>query len=287
MTTTLRNRIVAQPPMRLDEAHATCMTVKDLAGLRPRKIEDHTRFHGYFRTYLSTLGLTDPKVEDVTVDICRRYIGYLKNERTKTIRDNASGRPEITVGLNPVTINIRLRAYKAQWNFYVREGYVACNPWDAIPLMKIDEEEIHVFSREHISKLLMAPDHRTFVGYRNYVLILTLIDTGCRISELLLVNERDVGLSRQAFYTSKDATQKVAALDKYHCLHLCASASENYALKMQHSHYMSRLYSFLLVESASHLQTHANFSRNAKNCWEYPEFECLHTLFDIHLLANS
>jgi integrase/recombinase XerD len=48
------------------------------------------------------------------------------------------------------------------------------------------------FSEKEIEKLLAQPDKSSHEGFRDYCLILTLIDTGIRLSELAYLRNDDI-----------------------------------------------------------------------------------------------
>jgi integrase/recombinase XerD len=50
----------------------------------------------------------------------------------------------------------------------------------------------HTFTDEHLYQLLALPDRTTFTGIRNYVMMLTLLDTGIRLKELAKLQVTDV-----------------------------------------------------------------------------------------------
>jgi integrase/recombinase XerD len=52
-----------------------------------------------------------------------------------------------------------------------------------------------VFSEGEIHRLLATPNRRTFEGLRKYVMILTLLDSGLRLGELIGLKVADVDLT--------------------------------------------------------------------------------------------
>jgi integrase/recombinase XerD len=80
----------------------------------------------------------------------------------------------------------------AFFNWCEREGYVAKSPAKDIRLQKTDEERISAFNEKQIRTLLAVVDRNSFTGFRDYVIMLTLLDTGLRISELFSLKVDDV-----------------------------------------------------------------------------------------------
>ncbi len=50
-------------------------------------------------------------------------------------------------------------------------------------MLKTDKKIVTTFEKRHLKILLNAPNKNTFTGFRDYVLMLLLLDTGIRISE--------------------------------------------------------------------------------------------------------
>jgi integrase/recombinase XerD len=199
----LRNHSIAsneQQSITLEEAFRKFLLVKDIEGLRERTLKDHVTHFTYFLYFLDRKEKDINYLHEVTTNLCREYISFMKNDKVKWDNHGVLYDKSTTKGLSPVTINIRIRTLKAQFKFYVQEGYLSMNPWDRVPLLKTDKGKIHALSKEEILKLLRVPDKSAFAGYRNYTLISTLLDTGCRISELLAVNEWDLDLDNGIIY---------------------------------------------------------------------------------------
>lgn len=89
------------------------------------------------------------------------------------------------------TINGYLRVLRAFFNHLVREGSLMENPMASISLVKGRVPVISAFNQEQLKMLFRMPDKSTFKGYRDYLMMLVLLDTGLRISELLKVNIGD------------------------------------------------------------------------------------------------
>lgn len=97
-------------------------------------------------------------------------------------------------GLSPTTINHRVRSTKQLYNYLVQEGLVSKNPAEKLNRKKAPARLIETFSEEQIRALLAAPDKSRFVGLRDYVIMLLLIDTGIRLSELVNIQLADINL---------------------------------------------------------------------------------------------
>ncbi|MCD9024388.1 tyrosine-type recombinase/integrase [Cohnella silvisoli] len=86
-------------------------------------------------------------------------------------------------GVVDATVDKYLRGWRAYFNFMAAEGYVTTNPFDRVEKIKSERRIIETFSKTQLRSLLEAPKKNTFTGYRNYVLMLTFLDTMIRVSE--------------------------------------------------------------------------------------------------------
>jgi site-specific recombinase XerD len=66
----------------------------------------------------------------------------------------------------------------------------------AIPTKRFEQTIIPFLSRAEIDALLAAPDRSTWLGRRDHALLLTALQTGMRVSELIRVHVDDVQVFR-------------------------------------------------------------------------------------------
>jgi site-specific recombinase XerD len=80
------------------------------------------------------------------------------------------------------------------YKWLIAEGRLQRNP--AAPLQKIREPRrlIGTFDEKELGALLAQPDLQTFLGLRDHVFMLLLLDTGVRLSEALGVRLSDLDL---------------------------------------------------------------------------------------------
>lgn len=87
-------------------------------------------------------------------------------------------------GNKPQTVNMRLRTLRQFFSFLVDEGYLAENPASRIEKLKTAETLIVAMNKDQVRRLLSVPDRSTFTGLRDYTIMLLLLDTGLRLSEV-------------------------------------------------------------------------------------------------------
>lgn len=86
--------------------------------------------------------------------------------------------------LSPTTINHRIRSMKQMYNFLSNEGIVNQIPIAKVEKLKSPQVIIRPFEESEIHGLLRQPDKSSFIGYRDYTIMLVLLDTGVRLIEL-------------------------------------------------------------------------------------------------------
>lgn len=80
----------------------------------------------------------------------------------------------------------------AFFNYCVRQDYLNYNPLLKAEInKKKDDSNISAVDMGDIKKLLSVCDKRTYTGFRNYVIITLMIDTGIRTSELVRLEDSD------------------------------------------------------------------------------------------------
>lgn len=92
------------------------------------------------------------------------------------------------------TINGYLRALQAFWSWLEGEEFIKENPFAKLKIPKAPKKVIPIFTEEQLQQLLASIDIASSVGYRDYTIILTLLDTGIRCSELTGLRLTDVNL---------------------------------------------------------------------------------------------
>ena len=101
------------------------------------------------------------------------------------------------IGLSDTTINIRLRVYRAMFNFLEREDLIEVNPMSGVRLLKQDIDLTNCFTDEEVKEVLRQPNQRDYVGFRDYVAMILLLDSGIRANELAKLACRLMLISKQ------------------------------------------------------------------------------------------
>ena len=118
---------------------------------------------------------------DLTPDFISSFLEYVEKGRNNCVR----------------TRNVRLAAIHSFFRYVsFREPEYAerCYQILAIPSKRFERRPIEFLTRKEIDALTNAPDQSTWIGRRDRVLLLTAVQTGLRVSELIGLRCQDVVL---------------------------------------------------------------------------------------------
>ncbi|MBR7798293.1 tyrosine-type recombinase/integrase [Agaribacter marinus] len=150
----------------------------EIRNLRSHTIKFYRNELGHFYKILKEQGI-DTAPNNVTSEIIKRnIIVYLKEKEART-----------------VSINTKLRAIRAFFNFLYNEGAVKKNPVKGIQLLKDRQKAVATFTNEQLDKLFKQPDLRTFTGVRDYTILSLLLETGIRANECVHIRLKDISPS--------------------------------------------------------------------------------------------
>jgi integrase/recombinase XerD len=97
-------------------------------------------------------------------------------------------------GLSGYAVNCYMRAIRAFWSWLVREEIIMSSTFSRVRIPKPPKKVIATFSEEQLNATLRAIDTATSKGFRDWVMLLVLIDTGLRASELVGLTMGNVNL---------------------------------------------------------------------------------------------
>lgn len=121
-------------------------------------------------------------------------------------------------GLAPQTVCGFAQVAKTLCRFGHRKGLIADDIARDLEMPRAPQMIIETFTDEQLETLLAAPDQRRWTGIRDRALLLTLLDTLCRVSELVGLNADDVDLrARTIRVMGKGRKQRELPLGKATC----------------------------------------------------------------------
>jgi site-specific recombinase XerD len=144
----------------------------------------------YFHDFLVAAG-GDTTVTTISQYHIRAFILYLQQRRCFAHHrfNHAQDR-----GLSGHTINSYLRSLRIFFHWLVAEEIIPDDPFARVKIPPSPRKIMPTFSDAQIQDLLGVIDARTDAGYRDHTIILTLLDTGLRVSELCHLKLEDVWL---------------------------------------------------------------------------------------------
>ncbi|MFB5198603.1 tyrosine-type recombinase/integrase [Neobacillus sp. KR4-4] len=114
------------------------------------------------------------------------------------------------------SINTRLRALRAFYNFLVSRKFLKKNPMKNIKLLRDRQKEIETLDNHEIEKLIkVIRKQRTFVSFRDEVIMLVFLDTGIRLSELTGIRMEDVRGNKIIVRLTKNLFERTVYLSEF------------------------------------------------------------------------
>lgn len=158
--------------------------------------------------------LDDREYKNLSKNTIETYRIFLKDFQSFCVSQSIINLHEITSGTiksyllmcqkeqgnNATTRNTKLRTLKTFFNYLEQNEVIATgkNPTKKMAYAK-EEIKIEVFTDAHISQMLgylrrVKKRERTFHAYRNYVMIIFLLGSGCRLGETVNLRWNDVDM---------------------------------------------------------------------------------------------
>jgi integrase/recombinase XerD len=169
--------------MKQSQAITGWLITLSAEGYSPRTIELYTQQLARFTEWAK-----DPPVEDVTTLQLRQYLNWLRDDY-KTTR----GKP-----LSRKTVYNNWIALRSFFGWCHKDHLLSENPSLAVSSPKYTSLPPDPFTLEEVEALLSACKQHTRDALRNQTIIVLLVDTGMRASELLGIEyPNDIDLKRQ------------------------------------------------------------------------------------------
>lgn len=151
-----------------------------------RYIECTDRNLRQFADWLAAEGRPE-EISRLTLEDARAFIVY-QRERENLVRPGTH--------ISPEYVQQYARSLKSWASFLEAEGFTATNLFARLGRPRIPVREPEVLTQEELARIVSVYNPKTATGLRNMVLIVTLADTGLRLSELCNATVDDVDLER-------------------------------------------------------------------------------------------
>ena len=156
----------------------------------PKTISWYLEIIGGYFGFLDSNSLLKP-VDQLGTHELKVYILHLQRANRWANKPNIK---KATGRLSPYSIQGHVRAIKAFWGWLERERYILENPLSKFPLPKVSDKPMTILSGEQILKLFAHIDRATPGGAKYHAILMLLLDTGVRISELVHIRIEDLDL---------------------------------------------------------------------------------------------
>jgi site-specific recombinase XerD len=176
----------------LIESYVLCLSTE---GKSPKTIEWYASNLKRFAKFLSDNHLPE-SVTEITLAEARQFISHLQTgvrrwENNPKIKDDKK--------LSAFSVQGYARTIKAFWSWLLNESYITRNSMAGLKLPKTPKKVISTFSQEEIQKMLNSINRTTHSGFRNHTMILLLLDTGIRLTELVNLQVEEVDFIQSCF----------------------------------------------------------------------------------------
>ena len=159
---------------RFEEAVPLYLTACTVEGKTERTVQSYAEILRHFRRAVDQLQLPN-SVRAFRPAHVYLFMGWVRER-----------------GVSAGTQHRRQREVKAFFSWCRRMDYVEENPFMRVPMVRREQKVVQPFTKEDVTTLLAACNPETYVGSRMRAMILFLLDTGVRSSELVSIELSDV-----------------------------------------------------------------------------------------------
>ncbi|NQT71926.1 MAG: tyrosine-type recombinase/integrase [Chloroflexi bacterium] len=133
------------------------------------------------------------RVDAITPQELRAFFIYLAD---KPSYEGHPYTPTQDRKLSGHTINAYGRGLQTFFNWLMAEDFITENPFHRIKIPRAPQKLIPAFSESQLQQLFAVIDTGQPIGYRNHTMLLVLLDTGLRVSELTGLCLSDVSIEQ-------------------------------------------------------------------------------------------
>ncbi|MDO3681623.1 tyrosine-type recombinase/integrase [Paenibacillus ehimensis] len=183
---------VGLPAYTLEEAVEFVMKVKRAKNLKERTLDGYVQNMRYFIDWVAERH-GELTVQDVTADMLRDYVLWCAEEK-----EYYGGHPykaeydKERRGLSPASVNVRIRVLRTVFSVLFQEDVIDRNPAANVSLMRQDIDTVVPLNEDELQRFMKAPDQRKWAQWRDYVIIVTILDTGMRLNEICALEKHEI-----------------------------------------------------------------------------------------------
>lgn len=149
--------------MKISQVIAEYLLEHEIQGHSPDTIKYYRQNLGWFCDFMN-----NADISSVTLSHARNYVLKLKERNVST-----------------VSMQTYTRAVRGFLSWCFRESYISENIPDKLRLPKATRKAVDVLADSEVERLLNCIDTRKFIGLRDMVVVMLMLDSGMRLSEVL------------------------------------------------------------------------------------------------------
>ena len=149
-------------------------------GKSPKTVDWYCRVLRYFTAYLEQQGYPTTLVE-LNLEIVREFVLYLQTRRKwekHPLIHSGNGK------LAAVSVQNYIRGLRAFFSWLHREEYTEENILSQLRPPRVPQKLVDVLTEEEVARIMTCLDADTASGCRDMAMVITLLDSGLRLSEL-------------------------------------------------------------------------------------------------------
>jgi site-specific recombinase XerD len=155
----------------------------------PQTIASYRDTFRLFLTFVKDTTGREPaalQLSDLDAPLVLQFLDYLEHHRGNTVRSR-------NIRLAAIRTFIRFLALRAPESLAIATRVLA------IPIKRVDKKLIQALTRAEVEALLAAPDRSGWLGRRDHAVLLTLYNSGARVSEVTTLQRTQVCFGTPTF----------------------------------------------------------------------------------------
>lgn len=232
------------PSYTLEEAVDYVIKIKRASNLKERTISGYIQNMQYFVNWVfGKYG--EITIQDVTTNILREYILWCSDEKEYYGgHPFKSGLDQERRGISAASVNVRIRVLRTFFSVLYEDEVIERNPARNVSLMRQDVDTVTPLSEDELRRFLKAPNQQQWAQWRDYVIMVLIVDTGLRLNEICSLEKHEIDFVKK-------------------CILLPAVKNKNRKSRtLPLSTETTRLLKQLINESAQHFNTNLVFTTN-------------------------
>lgn len=157
-------------------------------------IDKYMRACRYLSDYAEEIGVS-ADIRHIDVDFSRGFVSWLINDKIKFDGHSFKLDEHKTQGLSPRSVNDYIKTIRTFFRFLIEEDLAMENPFLKLKLLTEPQDVIEILTKSELRQLLAAPYLRSYPEFRDFVIMTCLIDSLCRVGEILSLKIENVDFS--------------------------------------------------------------------------------------------